>query len=142
MMYVSFKEIENVSITLHIGQAFTTNAAKVTEVQADGDELDLIVNEYPFLYNGKRAQTFSGTTAKMIIVFWQKSFNSTKEITTKIHTYTQQSKELIEYNGEICPRSIDKCTDCICYHLYGTWNNCTSKSRMEAGKYYLHQESK
>ena len=75
MLVVTFKRMETCKLSLHVNDQFTIDAARVNKVQADCDELDVIIEQFPFLYNGKRVQTFTDDVAKMIMVFWQQKYN-------------------------------------------------------------------
>jgi hypothetical protein len=75
MLIVTIQETKLQGISLRTWDKFVPNAARVIELEADNDELEVILEQFPFLYNGKRVQTFTDNVAKMIMVFWQQKYN-------------------------------------------------------------------
>lgn len=65
-------------IVIYLGYEYPFNPAGVTRVQADGDELNFIIKEMSYLYNGRSVQVFEGVVAKLIVHIWNIRF-STKE---------------------------------------------------------------
>jgi hypothetical protein len=70
-MKLSGADLEPKEIQLHIGDEFNFNPLRVDEVQADGDELEYIRNEFSNLRMSRgRVVTWFGDDARFIAQNW------------------------------------------------------------------------